>query len=244
MVVERYSEDFQVPFYECDPSGTLHLSALMNHLVLASEHQLTNLDAGSIFMSTLGLGWVTTQYEIRISRLPRQHEHVTATTRATQYNKFFCYRDFWLYDSQGNELAFVRSMWVVLDLKTRRMVRLPDDLTKKIASEFSPEVIRFDRIEKLDWSHESVMAKTFRVRYFDIDSNRHVNNAHFFDWMLDSLPLDFLKGHAIESMSIKYDNEVTYGSEISSQAVQNQLITHHRIMNGDQLAADAIIHWR
>lgn len=244
MAIETYAEDFVVPFYECDPTGTLHLSAMMNHLVLASERQLTSLGVGPIFMGTLGLGWVTTQYEIKITRLPKQHEHVTAETRATQYNKFFCYRDFWLHDDAGAELAFVRSIWVVIDLKARKMIRLPAELTEKIASGFKPEVIRFPRIEKVDWEAETVLAKIFRVRYFDIDSNHHVNNAHYFDWMLDSLPLEFLKTHTIDSMSIKYDNEVTYGNEISSQATQSELLTQHRIMSGDQLAAEAKINWR
>lgn len=244
MSVQDYSETFTVPFYECDPSGTLHLSALMNHLVLCSEQQLTSLDAGPEFMLNLGMGWVTTQYQIEITRLPQLHEQVRVVTRATQYNKFFCYRDFWLYDDQDNELAFVRSVWVVISFATRKMVHLPAVLTAKISSEFKPEVVRFPRIPKVDWTKADNLNKVFRVRYFDIDTNHHVNNAHYFDWMLDSLPLAFLKSHTVKSMSIKYDNEVTYGDEIVSRAQLTELTSHHQIRNGEQLAAEATITWQ
>lgn len=244
MSVEDYSETFTVPFYECDPAGTLHLSALMNHLVLCSEQQLTALDAGPEFMLGLGLGWVTTQYQIEITRLPQLHEHVRVVTRATQYNKFFCYRDFWLYDDQDHELAFVRSIWVVISFASRRMVQLPEELTSKISSEFKSEVVRFPKIPKITWDEKTALNKIFRVRYFDIDTNHHVNNAHYFDWMLDSLPLDFLKSHTVKSMSIKYDNEVTYGDEIVSRAALIDLTSHHQILNGKQLASEAIITWQ
>lgn len=244
MPVEDYSETFTVPFYECDPAGNIHLSALMNHLVLCSEQQLVHLQLGPEFMLGLGMGWVTTQYQIEIQRLPMLHENVRAVTRATQYNKFFCYRDFWLYDEQGNQLAFVRSIWVVISFATRKMIHLPTEVTERIASEFKPEVVRFPRIPKVDWTIDTDAAKSFRVRYFDIDSNRHVNNAHYFDWMLDSLSLDFLKSHVIESMSIKYDNEVRYGDEVVSRVELKDNQSQHQITNGSQLAAESLITWR
>ena len=132
----------------------------------------------------------------------------------------------------------------MISFATRKMVHLPEVLTAKISSEFKPEVVRFPRIPKVDWAKADNLNKVFRVRYFDIDTNHHVNNTHYFDWMLDSLPLAFLKSHTVKSMSIKYDNEVTYGDEIVSRAQLTELTSHHQIRNGEQLAAEATITWQ
>ena len=38
----------------------------------------------------------------------------------------------------------------------------------------------------------------YRVRFYDIDSNQHVNNAMYFNWIIDVLGYDFLTTHIPE----------------------------------------------
>ncbi|WP_261806659.1 acyl-[acyl-carrier-protein] thioesterase [Lapidilactobacillus luobeiensis] len=243
-----YAEEFTVPFYECDPAGSMHLSAAMNHLVLASERQLAAQGLGPDDMNRLALGWVTTEYLINITRLPKQHEVIEARTEVTQYNKFFCYRNYWLFDQAGNELVGVRSTWVVMSLTERRMIKMPAELTSKYDAPFSKQVLGLPHLPKLAWT-ELQTTKDYQVRYFDIDSNRHVNNAHYFDWMLDTLGADFLQTHRPQEMLIRYEHEVRYGDLIQSQ-LQNEndqtltaFTTHHRILNGTEVAAEAQVRW-
>ncbi|WP_125767496.1 acyl-[acyl-carrier-protein] thioesterase [Lapidilactobacillus wuchangensis] len=247
MTVSYYSEKFQVPFFECDAQGMMHLSALMDHLVLASEHQLQEFGAGPTQLAAMKLGWVTTEYQINIQRLPKQHEFVTAKTGVPQFNKFFCYRDYFLIDEAGDEIVTIHSIWVIMSFATRRMIQLPvKELHLDDCSEYSAAVVRFPKIAKRDWNQADYQ-KDYQVRYFDIDSNRHVNNVHYFDWMLDSLPGEFLRDHQITTMLIRYERETRYGEEIVSQTQLEQapaLTTYHRITRGDDVAAEASVTWQ
>ncbi|MFC6314052.1 acyl-[acyl-carrier-protein] thioesterase [Lapidilactobacillus achengensis] len=246
-IMTYYAEKFIVPFYECDPAGAMHLSAAMNHLVLVSERQLAAHGLGPEDMNRLALGWVTTEYLINVTRLPRQHEVIEARTEVSQYNKFFCYRNYWLFDQAGNELVAVRSTWVVMSLSARRMIKMPEELTSKYDAPFSKQVLTMPHLPKLDWA-ENQVDKAYQVRYFDIDSNRHVNNAHYFDWMLDALTATFLRENQLQEMLIRYEHEVRYGDQIQSQLIQttagDQMLTHHRILNGTEIAAEAQVKWR
>ncbi len=247
MTVSYYSEKFQVPFFECDAQGTMHLSALMDHLVLASEHQLQEFGAGTTQLAAMALGWVTTEYQIEIERLPRQHEFVTAKTGVPQFNKFFCYRDYFLLDEHSHPIVTVHSIWVIMSFATRRMIQLPvAELHLDACSDYSAAVVRFPKLVKRDWTAVDYQ-KDYQVRYFDIDSNRHVNNVHYFDWMLDSLPGDFLRDHQISTMLIRYERETRYGENIVSQTQLTEtpaLTTAHRITRGTEVAAEADVTWQ
>mgnify|MGYP000688892819 FL=1 len=39
---------------------------------------------------------------------------------------------------------------------------------------------------------ENPIETLYRVRYFDLDMNGHVNNSKYLEWMLDVFDLDFL----------------------------------------------------
>lgn len=245
MTIDYYQESFQVPFYECDPQGDMHLSAAMNHLILASERQLSKLGVGPKELSDRRLGWVTTEYEIEITALPRQHDHVQAKTAALQYNKFFCYRDYWLLAQTGETLVHVRSIWIMMSYQNRKMAKLPDDLTAKMGSRYDSAVQRLPRLQPFE-NQTQDLQKQYQVRYFDIDANQHVNNAHYFDWMLDCLPATWLKTHQIKQMQLRYEHEVRYGEQIHSRAKldQKQQVSQHQITKDSAIAAQAQVQWQ
>ena len=38
------------------------------------------------------------------------------------YNKYFCYRNFWVHDEEGKECVFVKSTFVLMDQKIGKSV--------------------------------------------------------------------------------------------------------------------------
>ena len=85
---KQYSENYQIPYFETDIKGELTLASLVNILILASEHQLNALNVGEATMHALNLGWVVTQYQMKITRMPKVDEKVRIVTEAESYNKY------------------------------------------------------------------------------------------------------------------------------------------------------------
>ena len=81
---------------------------------------------------------------------------------------------------------------------------------------------------------------------FDIDGNQHVNNAIYFNWLLDVLGMTF-NNASTEKILVKFDKEVEYGQEVESHyeivEQENQLKTRHEIRIDGQTYCEANIDW-
>ena len=80
----------------------------------------------------------------------------------------------------------------------------------------------------------------------DIDSNQHVNNIHYFDWMLDTLPEEFLRTHEVKQFNIVYKNEVRSGEVVDSLTHfdKERLESIHEIRVGDKVSCTAKVEWQ
>lgn len=245
MAASEFATSHRVVYYEADDTGHLTLAMLMDLFVLVSEDQNNALGLTTDFVQAHGVGWVVTQYHIQVTALPKIGDQVTLKTRATAYNKYFAYREYWLMDVNGNELAYAEGIWVTMSYATRKITAIPAEVMAPYQSEASVRLPRLPRPARLT-EDASLVDKPYTVRYFDIDENGHVNNAHYFDWMLDVLPADFLRTHQPTDIRIRYENEVKYGQPVMSRCVAPtaELVSQHMVNSGDVLAASATIQWR
>lgn len=244
-----YKQEHIITHYEVDVTSNMTPAMLMNVVLMVSEGQTEALGVGEEYLAKQSLGWVVTQYKMAIDRMPKVGEKVTVATRATSYNRYFAFREFWLTDATGKECVHVDSIWVVMDRNTRKMISIPEDVIAPFDAEVVKMIPRLGRPMRLA-ADEQLMEKQYRVRYFDIDQNGHVNNAHYFDWLLDALPMSFLSRHRLVALNIRFENEVQYHNDVISQAAlvtdnQEPIITKHRIKMPDgEVATEAECHWQ
>ncbi|MGX7199859.1 acyl-[acyl-carrier-protein] thioesterase [Enterococcus nangangensis] len=239
-----FTLDYQVVYYDTDYQGQMTLERLAAVAILASEGQSTALKRDASFLAPLNLGWVITEYQLEITRLPHLLEQVTFTTQATSWNKFFCYRDFWIKDAAGNTLVTIHATFVLMDLKTRKMKSVTEEIIRPFGGVKENKIKRGTKFEvPADVASERI---PYRVRYFDLDSNRHVNNAKYFTWLLDPLGKEFLATHLPTNVHVRFDKEVSYGETIDSvvAVTQNQTTSYHTIENATTRFAEAQITWR
>lgn len=241
---KSYTIPHEVTYYECDINSNMTISSLLAAAILVSEKQSDALGRGSDFVHQLGLGWVITNYQVHIARLPKTGEIVEFTTQATAYNKYFCYRNFWVHSQAGEELVKIESVFVLMDQTTRKLSHVREEVIEPYECEKITKIRRAPAIEKIE------QGKTipYRVRFYDIDGNQHVNNAVYFNWMLDALGYDFLKGNIPEEINIRFDKEIEYGNEVDScvEIISDESVvkTRHEIRVGGKLCSEANILWK
>lgn len=215
-LAKKYTKKHEVSYYECDINQTMTFPSMLGVVIKTSEDQSDQLGRGSEFVNSFGLTWVITNYSMEINRLPRVGEVISVTTQAMEYNKFFCYRNFWIHDEDGKELVKIESVFVLMDFVNRKMSSVNEEIIAPFESEKIKKIKRQEKIEKID----SGFMLPYRVRFYDIDSNQHVNNAMYFNWIIDVLGYDFLTTHVPEKVIIRFDKEVEYGNEIESHFEQ------------------------
>jgi medium-chain acyl-[acyl-carrier-protein] hydrolase len=218
--------------------------SLLSVVIKWSGDQSALLNRDNAFVAQFGLTWVITNYEIDITKMPRVEQTVMITTEAMSYNKFFCYRNFWIHDEVGNQLMEIRATFVLMDRVNRKMGHVIEEIIAPYQSEKIKKILRAPLIEAIN-EEEKV---SYRVRFSDIDSNQHVNNAKYYDWILDVLGFDFLTTYVATYVNMRFIKEVEYGAVVESVFERSQkdgeILTKHRIDVDGVPHAEANILWR
>jgi len=132
-----------------------------------------------------GYAWAVRKIALRLWRLPEYDEQLSVSTWIQQYNKITMYRDFGI-TVRGKEVAAASSEWVCMDLRHRKIHRNPPPVSPNSLLERSDGLDQ----ELQQWtSPREIPAECtveIRVRSADFDSNGHVNNATYFEY-LDTL---------------------------------------------------------
>ncbi|MBW1605977.1 acyl-ACP thioesterase domain-containing protein [Lactobacillus sp. Sy-1] len=244
-MTDKYSERHRVTYYETDNQNRVTIPMLINMAIMVSQDQNNALALTDEFILSFGVTWVVIQYDLDIDHLPKTDEHITLQTQSTSYNKFFAFREFWILDEAGRQCAYIKSLWVAMNVEQRRLAPIPHEIVDPYQSKavkMTPHLKRPKKIDTVTTSHQ------YRTRYSDIDTNIHVNNTRYLDWMIDLLPYEFLVSHFPAHINLKYDNEVRYGTMIESNyertTVDDQIVTKHEIHNNGKIAAVANFTWQ
>ncbi|MBB1080389.1 acyl-ACP thioesterase [Limosilactobacillus sp. STM2_1] len=244
---QTYEMPHLLAYYECDETGHPSMSMMLSMISMVSDEHSMSLGMGTNEVQQTGGTWVVSGYEGQLNKKqPLFGETIILGTRAVAYNRFFAVREFWIMDQNHKvEYAHFKSMFVFMNLKTRRMESIPPVLIKPFNSPMEKRIPRLKRPHKLAET-SAVVEQNYRVRYFDLDANHHVNNARYFDWLLDPLGREFLRKHQIQSFSLQYLQEVRDGEIINSRVNQlkaEETTSYHQIVVGNQVDAIAEINW-
>jgi acyl-ACP thioesterase len=130
---------------------------------------------------------VLNRIAVAMARYPRHDEALRVETWSTGINGVKGFRDFRVYDAQGQVLVFASSVWVYISVKTKSLLRVPRDIAETFPRGTEPAWC--PELEKLSFEAPPVNAATVAIelRYSDFDANEHVNNAAYLDFVQTAL---------------------------------------------------------
>lgn len=204
---------FDVTTADCDPEGRLRPGGLSNFLVLSAINSAETLGFGYKELRRFHLFWVLSRMTIVILKPLRWRDQAIVETWPKDIHGLHYLRDF-LVKNQENELcAICTSGWLAIDIQSKR--------PKKVEDKFG---FLFDKLKdrhamkelpaKLEPLTEGELSER-QVRWFDLDVNKHVTSTRYIDWMVDTLPADFLATHYPTRLSVNYLKETMMGESIT-----------------------------
>ncbi|MPR32231.1 acyl-[acyl-carrier-protein] thioesterase [Salmonirosea aquatica] len=211
-----HTETLRVRNFETDSQGNLTLYSLANYLQDAADRHAIQLGVGMPALAELGLSWVLHRMKISISRWPRLAEEITIETHPAGLERVYVYRDFRMYDQARTLLISASSTWLVFDT-TKRGLTTPAAHFQAIFEPYRhlPFLSRPTR-KFLSPQLRDLPRAELRARHNEIDSNAHVNNSVYFQWMLEPLPPEFLASHFCTEIEIQFKKECTRQDLITS----------------------------
>jgi len=233
---------YEVRGYDCGYGGPLTPLALANFFQEAAGAHASQIGIGMEDLWAKGLTWMLSRIDIRIESLPQAGQTVIARTWPSGTKKLFADRCLELVDDTGRKYAGAMYEYIVVDMKTRRLVRpertLPVDLSTDYPWPFedlapgiedssfedlSTYIARGDEIaENSPAVAGSTVAGGFsqsfviEARNRHIDQNGHVNNAHFINWLCDAVPSR--QGQRVRRIKVDFVHEILKGKKVQAWA--------------------------
>jgi medium-chain acyl-[acyl-carrier-protein] hydrolase len=242
----EYSRNYLVHYYELDAKRKLSLPSLIHYFedlaMLNSEAEGLTLD----YYDRNERGWMLFKWDIKIVRYPAFNEMITVITHPSAFKNFLANRKYKVIDMNGGLLAEAQSVWLFVNTKTRRPLRVPEDMYTKFDVNKESELI-FDKLEDLPVLTLGKHSLRTKVQNSDIDTNQHVNNVRYIEWAMESLPKDFTDNHIASRIQVNYKKELNLGdeAEIVSDVnlIKEELISGHSIYNSGKDICNLELHW-
>jgi medium-chain acyl-[acyl-carrier-protein] hydrolase len=233
-------------FHEVDPNHRLTLPALLNFMQETANNNSGNLGASVRDLHEEGITWVMTRMKLEIFAMPMHGEQFYVETWPAGGARSFVYRDYRLYDAQKQLIGQASSTWLVFNIHTRQMVRVPENLVPYIeAPEGHTPLAR--AVGKIRPKGTPDAEKEILVRWHDQDANGHVNNSFYFQWILESFSPQHFADKVLREIDIIIKAECQVGDRLSTRLYgeKNNAFLHEIIRQHDQkVIALARTEWK
>ncbi|MBR9922149.1 MAG: hypothetical protein GYB31_15025 [Bacteroidetes bacterium] len=242
----QHKENFQVRTYEIDNHKRITLVALVRLMHEAAMQNVINLGLSVWDLEPQKISWVLMRKKLWVDRLPVLGDKISIFTTPAGFNRSFTYRDYIVYDAEGNRLAAASSTWLLMDTEARKMAPLPPFI--KDYEKFMPDPKdclprpggRLTPFTEPKWTN------SFCVNWHDLDFNNHLSNIKYLEWMLEGLPASYLQTATPLEMRIEYKSESLLHQHILSEVCEveeNNFVHRLKSKETDQILCLATSKW-
>jgi len=209
-----HTESFTVRGNETGPDLKLSLPALASYIQEAAWTHSIPLGVSIYDLQKKEMTWVLSRLSIEMDRRLSHHESLKIVTWPAGVNRHYVFRDYLFEDESGKRIGKAKTVWAIIDLKSRKPIQPPSFVTEMpIQKEIPLLPVNTEWIPKAD---HYPYRKRFTAGWHDIDINRHVNNLSYTRWAIESTPLEVLKTRDIRGFDIIFKAESNYGDQIES----------------------------
>ena len=222
--------------------GKVTLPTLFNYLIGAASKHASEHGFGFEEMTGRETAWVLSRIAIEMDAFPGLSEEIIIHTWVEEVNKFFTCRNFEILNNQGKRMGLARSIWAAIDLQTRKPSLLNIDLLTPFLENRPCPISKMGKIKPIEAATEGV---PYRVKYSDLDINKHLNSAKYIEHLLDLFPIEKFEKQDIKRFEIMYIAEGRYDMELLlHHAVEDSHTDILAVCNEDKAICRAKISWK
>ncbi|MCL2189715.1 MAG: thioesterase [Defluviitaleaceae bacterium] len=219
-----YDERERITYYDLDGNGVLKFSAFLRMVHNAADINAGVLGVGFTQLSPLGMSFVLQRFSADATRLPAYGEEVRIRTWPAALERGTFIRKGEMLDTAGNKLIEWASLWLLFDINERKILR-PSALPVTLVG-IGDEGVLFapQKIEPLA-DARPFSSHTHIIRFADIDTNAHTNNAIYGD-MINNAAHAPNREAPWKQLHINYLAETRLGDEINIVATKSESTIH------------------
>lgn len=184
-----YKLNSKVRYSESNTKSELTYHALLNYLQDSSTFHSEELGESGAELFEKNMAWVLSFWQICIEKMPKCSEDICVKTWPYSTRGLFGLRNFCVENADGEQIIKVNSIWVLIDPRTGRPIRITDEVSSHYPDEPKLDMEYCDR--KVVVPDEYEEKEGIIVPKYFIDTNNHVNNAKYVMLAEQYLPEEF-----------------------------------------------------
>ncbi len=212
-----YSEKYALRSVDCGADGAMRLDAVFEVLQEAAGYHADLCGAGFMELLPAGRTWILSRMRVDLLRPMRYRDVIEVATWPRGVQGLLALRDFRITDAEGREAALGTSSWLLVEVATRRPLRVEEYLSERFRltddSVFGSDAVKLADFEVHPGANG---ASAFRVRPSDLDMNGHMTNTAYLKMLSDGLAESF-PGFVPSSVTVNFLAEAFLGDELALQ---------------------------
>lgn len=227
-----YELKSKVRYSESNLKGELTYHALLNYLQDSSTLHSEELGESGKELFEKNMAWILSFWQICIEELPKSSEDISVKTWPYSTKGLFGLRNFCVENAKGEQVVKANSIWVLIDPRTGRPIRITDEVSSHYPDEPKLDMEYCDR--KMVVPEEYEEKDGIIVPKYFIDTNNHVNNAKYVMLAEQYLPEDF----KVKEIRVEYKIAAVLGDMmIPRVTVSENEVTVVFVTSADQIYA-------
>ena len=209
-MANKTSYQYRIGMQDIDFRKEVSLTSLISYVLDAAGKNADDNGFGLLDLQKVNFTWVISRFVIDMIRFPDEKEELNISTWVENLSTAFTQRNFNITDENNETVGYASSSWAVINMKSRQSILLDQapELKRVIVNVPTPigAPIRIPNVR-------GQVVDTFRVKYSDLDINRHANTLNYVKWISDCFSLDFYDTHRLKRFEINFLKELLYGDE-------------------------------
>jgi len=220
MIKNYFDKQFELRYFEMNESGVASPTTILTLLEETAADHCHSINHSLYQLKKQNIGWVLFSGIMQIDRYPSYKEKITIRTWLSKYSTIKGFRENIIYDEQGNILGKAKGLWVFFDIEKRRPIPIFDSIKEKW-SFCDEESIIHNISKKIRATENPNYELKFKVNRFDTDTNKHVNNIRYLQWVVESVPIEIIDNYYLYSIDGRFVAEAYLGQTIVSLTKNN-----------------------
>ena len=203
-----YTEQFAVYSHDVDAHGIARPSSVLRYMQEAANHQMRDEKPSYEELFSQGKAFLLSRIAVKTFAPLMQYDKIRVENWPVDGKGAAFYRCYRI-ERGGQCVAQGLGVWALVDTCTRRLYRVGEvSFPNYTSGEMIPvEGLRFRLPEEME------AVGTHEVAYHETDLNRHLNNTHYPDLLLDCLPER--DTHYVADFSIHFLAEAPLGERLT-----------------------------
>ena len=205
----QLSRKYYVGYSDVDCTNKCRLSKILDFLQNTAVMHGELVNFGTAGMMAQQKAWIVIGMKVRIFNYPVADREIEVRTWSRGIKGIGAKRAYEMLDENENTLLIADSSWALYDLKAQKIISADDEMVKAYGK-IDRDPFEGEKANKVRDNNTIEKEIIMNVEKRDIDTNYHVNNARYFDYIMEVLPDNF----EFETFECAYKKQIKYGEKI------------------------------